>query len=69
MTGTMPCASMASISAMVCGRTPDAPRPSEASFSAMIKAHDFRRQRLADAAAMRQDQIALQRLGVVGGNT
>ena len=46
---------------MISSRTPDAPRPSENSFSAMISRDDGVRQRLADAAAMRQDQVALQR--------
>jgi hypothetical protein len=36
ITGTTPLSSMASISSTVAGFTPDAPRPSEISFSAMI---------------------------------
>ena len=36
MTGSTPLASIPSISAMTSGRTPEAPRPSERSFSARI---------------------------------
>ena len=42
-------------------RTPEAPRPSETSFSAIISRTIAGRRRLADAAAVRQDQVALQR--------
>ncbi len=46
-------------------RTPDAPRPSDSSFSTMIRRTVSRLDRLAHAAAMRQDQVALQRGGIL----
>ena len=60
-TGTMPRSSMASSSAMVCGRTPEAPWPRLASLSAIISRTIGGRHRLADAGGVRQHDVALQR--------
>jgi hypothetical protein len=46
--------------------TPEAPRPSESSLSAIISRVVAGIQRLTDAAAMRQDQVALQLCRVLG---
>ena len=56
------------ISSINCQRTPDAPRPSDSIFSAIISRTMPCRHRRADTAAMRQDEIALQCSGIVGGN-
>ena len=48
--------------------TPLAPRPSESKFERHHQPHRRRVERLADAAAMAEDQVALQRLGVFRRN-
>ena len=48
------------------GRTPEAPRPRLASFSAIIRRTIAGRHRLADAGRMREHDVALQRREIVG---
>ncbi len=61
ITGMTPFSSIPSIRRTSSKRTPDAPRPSETSFRAMIRRTMLSAKRRADAAAMRQDQVALKR--------